>query len=459
MPSHVDLLLINSPLKDYGVSTRINDFTLPTLGLAYIATNAERSGFSVDVLDAEARALSITQVIKIANDLNPKWVGLNLLSPTYKISTAILQGLSPDIKIMLGGHHAQAMPGEVLQDEAIPRIDALVLGEAETRVVRLLEDTSARKSLPHVYWREQDGTAKSGSGDDYWLVPDINALPFVNRKFLVQDPYVDAGIVESAMVASRGCPFKCSFCGAAASATGKIRMRSASNIIDEMRQLRDGLGVRRVRFVDDLFLASQKIMRGIFDAFAEARTQLLWDANGRANIIANAPNSLIDGMRESGAHEIALGIESGSDRLLRHIGKNITATRPKPPCSSFAAPAVDVKGFFILGMPTETRDEQAQTEAFIKRLWKTTEAMPGAFRCSIFAYRPYPGTTDWNRLRAAGFAQDKLLNYTQESESQAPADRDEFSFSTGLQFGEVPVPEIKQAVVRIMQTQNELRPR
>ena len=309
MTSRVDLLLINSPLKDYGASPRINDFTLPTLGLAYIATNAERSGYSVDVLDAEAQALSIAQVVKAANDLNPKWVGLNLLSPTYKLSTAILQGLSPDIKVMLGGHHAQAMQGEILQDEAIPRIDALVLGEAETRVVRLLEDTAARQSLPHVYWREQGGTAKSGSGDSHWLIPDINALPFVNRKFLVQDPYVDAGVVESAMVAPRGCPFKCSFCGAAASATGKIRMRSANNIIDEMRQLGDGLGVRRVRFVDDLFLASQKIMRGIFDAFAEARTQLQWDANGRANIIANAPNSLIDGMRESGAHEIALGMD------------------------------------------------------------------------------------------------------------------------------------------------------
>jgi len=456
-PQNLDLLLVNSPLKRYGEQERKNNFTLPTLGLAYIATYAESRGFSVEVLDAEARALSIAEVTNYANTRHPRWAGLNLLAPTYRHSTAILRGLSPDIQIMLGGHQAKAMPAEIMNDTAIPRIDALILGEAETRVARLLEDTGERERLPQVYWRENGGTG-SGAGDNSWLFPDINDLPFVDRKFLVQDPYIDGGVVESAMIASRGCPFRCSFCGAVDPAH-LIRMRSPDNILAEMRQLRDTLAVRRIRFLDDLFLASPKAMRAVFTAFSEAKTQLQWDANGRANIIANASGDLINSMRDAGAREIALGIETGSDRLLKHIGKNITVAQAEAAIVKLCRAGIDVKGFFILGMPTETRKEQNKTESFIEHLWATTEALPGVFRCSVFAYRPYPGTIDWQRLLAAGFSKEELLTYTQGEADEAIPERDEFDFSTGLQFGEVPAPEVRQAVTRIMKRQKEFRPR
>jgi hypothetical protein len=101
-----------------------------------------------------------------------------MASRPSQASAAIMRGLSPDIQIMLGGHQAKAMSAEILNDTAIARIDALILGEAETRVARLLEDTGERECLPHVYWRENGGTG-SGAGDNSWLFPDING--FVGR--------------------------------------------------------------------------------------------------------------------------------------------------------------------------------------------------------------------------------------------------------------------------------------
>src|SRR2546421_4245319 len=220
----VDVVFINSPLKNYDLSPRYKDFTLPVLGLGYIATYACEQGFNVGVLDAEALGLGISRVTSLINKLKPRWVGLNLLAPTYRYSVEILQGLNPEIAVMLGGHQAKAMPMRILSDPKIPRIDALILGEGETRVAAILQDTTRRNELPLVWWRDSSGeicqsSPPSNTCTAFWLAPDINSLPFVDRNFLVQDPFkAESGRIEASMGGSRGCPYDCSFCGASISA-------------------------------------------------------------------------------------------------------------------------------------------------------------------------------------------------------------------------------------------------
>jgi anaerobic magnesium-protoporphyrin IX monomethyl ester cyclase len=180
----IDAIFINSPLKNYDLSPRYNDFTLPVLGLGYIATFVRNQGFNVGVLDAEALRLGVSEIASIINGTNPRWLGLNLLAPTYRYSVEILQKLSPEIAVMLGGHQAKAMPSQILAYSRIPRIDALILGESEYRVAAILEKTDRRSDLPEVYWRIslddiRQGNAHSNSDRTYWLAPDINSLPFL----------------------------------------------------------------------------------------------------------------------------------------------------------------------------------------------------------------------------------------------------------------------------------------
>ncbi|TIU13891.1 MAG: B12-binding domain-containing radical SAM protein [Mesorhizobium sp.] len=455
----LDLLLVNSPLKDYGHARRVNDFTLPTLGLGYIATVAAATGFSVGLLDSEALGLGLSETVGIINDAQPGWAGFNLLAPTYAHSRAILAGLDPGISVMLGGHQAKAMPREILEDHCIPRIDALVVGEAETRVPLLLADIESRSSLPSIGWRNGDGlTMPQMRGDKALLAPNIDAMPFLDRKYLVQDPYLDAGELESAMVASRGCPFDCSFCGAAVSANPdvSIRMRSPDNLIAEMATLRDRYGVTRIRFVDDLFLANSKIIVRTLDAFVRANLSLRWDATGRINVLDKVPDDTIDLMVASGCREVALGIEAGSDRLLKHIDKKISVAQTIRVVTRLCSAGISVKGYFILGLPTETREEHRATLDLIETLWSVTDALPGRFRCSAFEYRPYPGTPDWLRLLRAGYSPSAMLAYSSPESPgiQAVAGRDEFNFSTGIQFGEVPVDQVRKNLYTIMALQN-----
>lgn len=453
-----DLLLVNTPLKNYDFSPRRNDFTLPTIGLGYIATCAEQAGFAVDVLDAEALGLGLSKIAARINKAGPRWVGLNLLAPTYVHSVGLLRLLDPGISVMLGGHQAKAMPRAILEDVRIPRIDALVLGEAETRVPRLLAEVEARRELPGVHWRQAGSAIMPAvrTKDPLLLAPDVDAMPLLDRRFLQQDPYMDGGILESAMVASRGCPFDCSFCGAAISSNPDVtvRMRRPDGLMTEIRQLRSLYGVQRIRFVDDLFLANTRLMRTTLNAFIDEALDVRWDATGRINVLASARDDLLALMSESGCREAALGIETGSDRLLSHVDKKITVAQVAQAVIRLCRRGINVKGYFILGLPTETRGEHQATLDLIRRLWDLTEGLPGRFRCSVFEYRPYPGTPDWQRLIVAGYSPQAMLKYADslDDESFSP-DRDEFNFSTGLQFGEVPVTTIRQNLAAIMREQ------
>lgn len=460
MHKATDLVLINTPLKDYDISKRINKFTLPTLGLAYIATVAESAGFSVQVIDAEARGIGFDAIARDVNAIAPRWVGLNLLAPTYENSKAILKRINPEIRVMLGGHQAKAMPNEILADLEISRIDALIIGEAELRVVELLKQIDSRDWLPLVYWRDEFGEIRNSIPKDVdrtWLSPDINRLPLVDRRFLDDDPYLDGGVLESAMVASRGCPFDCSFCGAAVSANPdiSIRMREAESILNEIKSLKSKFGVLRIRFVDDLFLSSAKNMFNILSAFVREKIQVEWDATGRINILNSASDEIIELMKKSGCREIALGIETGSDRLLAHIDKKISVSQVKNVVMRLCSQGINVKGYFIFGLPTETVEEHLATISLIRELWRISADLPGSFRCSVFEYRPYPGTPDWSRLLEAGFKPAEMLKYDSGKQSdlvdgELTPDRDEFNFSTGLQFGEVPVSQIRKNLKMIM---------
>jgi anaerobic magnesium-protoporphyrin IX monomethyl ester cyclase len=463
----LDALFVNAPLRDYGLRPRTNDFTLPVLGMGYIATYAASQGFNVGVIDAEALGLGVNQTIRIINEASPRWAGFNLLAPTYEISARIAAGLDPDIQVMVGGHQAKAMPYEVLADLRFARLEALVLGEGETRVVELLKDRGYRSELPGVMWLDPAmKTPRTGSGaaSRRYLTPDINGLPFVDRRFLADDPYeAPDGRYEANIVGARGCPYDCSFCGAAVSANPDttIRTRDPENILTEMDELHARYGVTAFRFVDDLFLGYERFIRKCMAAFSAHRVgdRYVWDATGRINILHRADDKLLGELAANGLREVALGIESGSERLLNYMGKRITPEMTRSVVRRLVSRGISVKGYFILGFPTETRAELAATVRHVYDLWRIAESRPGCFRASVFEFRPYPCTPKWQRLLATGeYEPQQLLEYTAVDLTHGGLDeamrgRDEFNFSVNIQFGEASVREVRDRLIELSREQ------
>jgi anaerobic magnesium-protoporphyrin IX monomethyl ester cyclase len=463
----LDAVFVNAPLRDYSERPRVNDFTLPVLGMGYLATYAAARGHNVGVLDAEAHGLGIAQTADLINRLRPRWAGFNLLAPTYQVSATIATALDPAIKVMLGGHQAKAMPAEILADPRMVRCHALVIGEAETRVAELLDDSARRGDLPGVMWIDpvmKTPVTGGTPGSSHHLAPDIDALPFVQRSYLVQDPRVIHGRLQANMVGARGCPYNCSFCGAAVSANPDvtIRVRDPYNILAEMDQLR-AAGVSAFRFVDDLFLGARRVIEAMMEPFAAEKVGdwAVWDATGRINVLNRIDDAELDRLAANGLREVALGIESGSARMLDYIDKRITPEMAVDVVRRLAQRGISVKGYFILGFPTETTAEIDATETLVNSLWELTDALPGNFTASVFEYRPYPGTPDWQRLMATGrYTPAQLLDYRPVDLTGAGIDelmykRDEFNFSVNLQLSEAPIPYIRAALVRLSRTQHQ----
>src|SRR5690606_6277138 len=345
--------------------------------------------------------------------------------------------------------------------------EALVIGEGETRVVELLADHRNRSELPGVMWlapimRTPVAGGRPGSG--HHLAPPINELPFVDRRFLAQDPHFDAGRWEANMVGARGCPYDCSFCGAAVSANPdiSIRTREPDNILAEMDQLR-GTGVTAFRFVDDLFLGAKRVIDKMMEAFTAARVGewAVWDATGRINVLNRASDAVLDTLAANGLREVALGVESGSERMLKLIDKRIDPSMTHSVVRRLTERGIGVKGYFILGFPTETEAEIDQTVRLVHELWEIADGQPGSFRASAFEYRPYPGTPDWERLMKTGtYTPEQLLNYsavdlTSSGEEAAMRERDEFSFSVNLQLSEAPIDYVRRNLVALSREQYE----
>jgi anaerobic magnesium-protoporphyrin IX monomethyl ester cyclase len=463
----IDAIFVNAPLRDYSLRPRSNDFTLPVLGMAYIATYAASQGFNVGLIDAEALGLGLDETARLVNALAPRWAGFNLLAPTYEISASIAAGLESHIRLMAGGHQAKAMPAEILADQRFARLDALILGEAETRVTELLRACDRRAILPGVVWRgksKQVIVTGNDASSRRHLAPDVNLLPFVDRVYLADDPYrAPDGQLEANLVGARGCPYDCSFCGAAVSANPDItiRTRDPINIIAEMDELHARYGVTAYRFVDDLFLGYERFIRSCMVAFGEHGVggRYVWDATGRINILYRASDALLDTLAANGLRQVALGVESGSERLLNYMGKRITPAMTRSVVHRLITRGISVKGYFILGFPTETRKELGDTVEHVYDLWRIAERGPGKFRASVFEFRPYPGTPEWNRLIATGqYSSRQLLDYTavdltEGGLDEAMRDRDEFNFSVNIQFGEATVREVRARLVELSREQ------
>ncbi|WP_436786780.1 B12-binding domain-containing radical SAM protein [Yinghuangia sp. YIM S10712] len=461
-------MFVNAPLRDYSMRPRVNDYTLPVLGMAYIATYAQHLGYNVGVLDAEAHGLGIGETAQIVNAAAPRWAGFNLLAPTYHLSARIAAALDPAVRVMVGGHHAKAMPEQVLTDPRMARTDALLVGEAETRVAALLGDHTRRTELPYTYWRDHrlritvSGIARSDAAR--WLAPDIDALPFVDRSFLLQDPFrASDGRTEANIVGSRGCFYDCTFCGAAISQNPEIavRTRRPEGILTELDYLHRQFGTTAFRFVDDLFLGAERIIQPTMAAFAAARVgdRFVWDATGRINVLHRAEDELYASLAANGLREIALGIESGSDRVLQAMDKRITAEMTVDVVRRLFEHGIGVKGYFILGYPGESEEDLAATVAHIHRLWDLADRHQGSFRASVFEFRPYPGSPVWSRLIAEGHRPEYLVAYddvdlTEHGADEAMRGRDEFNFSVGIQFGGVPLPEIRRHLAALARAQH-----
>jgi len=376
------------------------------LGLLYLAAVAREKGCDVTLLDAHAEGLDEETLRSRIRSLEPDLVGVSVLTCGGGAAHSLgrwMKGALANTTVVFGNVHASVFAEQYLAEGCC---DFVVHGEGEGPFAAILDHLAGSlplSGIPAVSY--QDGGAPARNGPDFYLVPDLDALPPPARELADRSLYkVDAlsnqlytgpGLSETrTMGTSRGCRFRCTFCVV----NQEQRFASPGRVVEEMAALEaDGAGY--IMFVDSLSMADPDRMTAICGLIRERGLRVPWGCDARVNCVTPA---LVREMQSANCHDLSFGIESGVQRLLNNVKKGIRLEQVAEALRIVREnSSLKVAGLFILGLPGETFEDSLKTIRFAKRL---PLDMAQFSICT-----PYPGSELFEALRKHGEIETGVL--------------------------------------------------
>jgi radical SAM superfamily enzyme YgiQ (UPF0313 family) len=360
----------------------------PPIGLGYLATAVRKSGHSVYALDCLKDWEGYNSFVESVKGFSPDLIGFSLFSasiPSVRKMIAMVKKEMPYVIVIAGGPHVSALPERVL--DQLEGLDFAIRGEGEIPLRKLVDYiASGRKDLheiPGLIYRENEKVLLNSpyfadNVDEYGFPAWDLINPCEYFKSLTIWPY------SAPVSLSRGCPFQCTFCAARVTSGQKLRKRSMNHIFEELRFLQKEFSIKRFIIQDEGFGVSRKFIMDFCDCVRKTKIKT------KFRILAGMRLDMVDRELLAALHNsnfekaIPLGIESGSERILKLMKKKTTLNLILEKVNLMDAMGFEPDGFFILGYPDETRDEMEQTIQLALKL----PIRQAAFR----AFQPYPGT-------------------------------------------------------------------
>ncbi len=303
---------------------------------------------------------------------------------------------SPKTLTVLGGPHPTAVPQETMEFLG-PSLDFAFSGEAEIGFPLFLEELGKERpnfgEVPGLVWRQNGSTHVNPKME----VQELDSLGIPAWDLIRPDLYPEAQhgayykrYPIAPIMATRGCPYLCTFCGSAGT---KLRRRSVDHVLGEIKLLYHDYGIREFHLIDDNFTLDKKYARDFFSRIIAEKLDISMATPNGIRLDRVDPD-LLKLMKRAGVYLISVGIESGSDRVLTLMKKSLTVEKIRTNLKMVRAAGMEVAGFFILGYPGETRAEMEQTIRFSRQLDLT--------RANFFTYLPLPGTESHRQIEAQG---------------------------------------------------------
>lgn len=339
----IDLCLVSLP--NSVLTTPTMYFPLGTL---YLGASVLKAGYTVQIVDMRAGVKELPEA---------KFYGFSCTTPEIKQA----KELTKEVKgiTIVGGAHPTLLPEDCMEsfdyivrgegEEVLPQIIAGVWGRGVINAPRI----SDLSSISHPAWHLVDN-------------------PFSEELF----PGERYGKGEKAMTVScsRGCPYKCSFCGNMLRTP--VLYRTVEDIISELDELKS-LGVKHIRFEDDNFTIHPQFENLCLDLH---NLDISWKCHTRSQLVKLSQMEL---MKWANCEEVGLGVESADDRVLEINNKMENCGQHIKAVEIIHQAGLRAKTYFIAGLPGET-DE---TLEFNKQFFR--QAKPEKWTLSTFT--PYPG--------------------------------------------------------------------
>ena len=367
------------------------------LDLGYAAAVAKRRGYAVNLLDGETGAFALEDFRHYFRRHSPRLVVLNGITPSVPAMFELAHMVrreAPEAKVLAIGQHADAMPETFLFENS--PFDFTLEGEYDEAVTDLLEFMDGGgDSLPPGIRRFRNGVMEGDWDTRPWL-EDLDSLPFpmhgywLNRRYRYLHPMNVIGRYRWGFVqTSRGCPQRCLYCSRAlrTSFGPSMRFRSPESVVEELRDLRSH-GINVLVFTDDAFSFNRARTLELCETIARADMGISWTAQCR---VSPADSELFRAMRHAGCSTVSFGVESGSERMLKVLQKDIRVEQTKQAFRLAKEAGLKTVGFFMVGNPGETPEDFEQTRRLL------LELDPDILQVAFFT--AYPGSESYRRYR------------------------------------------------------------
>ena len=358
----------------------------PPYSILFIADYLSKRNVDVKIFDLRLNRLS--QVFDAISDNEPEYIGISVMTgPQIHYALKICESIKKEfnkIKIVWGGIHSTILPGQTLQNKLI---DFVIRGEGEKAYYELVSG----KNLSQI-----KGLSLK-KGKEIFHNPNSNLLTSseINKlsiPWTLIDPkrYIRNGNFNT--ITSRGCPFKCAFCYNTLF-NDVWRGWTAEKCIQELDKCLD-FGATKINFYDDYFFANSKRIKILFNYFKERNIK--WKAELRVNRLNY---SLAEEAKNHGCTQLYFGAESGSQRVLNIMNKNILIKDITQSAKITNDTGIIADYSWMIGIPGETRTDVNKTITLIKKI---KEINPNC-EFSVKILFPYPKTEIYDLATQIGF--------------------------------------------------------
>ena len=303
------------------------------------------------------------------------------ISAIFNVNAGYLESIAsiskknfPEVTVVAGGGLPSNLPEEIFK--MAPSIDGIAYGEGEKPLLNLI---NAKDRISHLEtevkgWITKKSLAekKKPIHDFVWNLDEIpyksyDLINYKNYKSLTHyHGEKTEKTVTASIMTSRGCPYLCNFCSSHTVHSRKMRFNSPGRVIDEVRYLKEVLGVNVFCIEDDLFLVHRKRALDIFEQLSKENITLEFP-NGMSVFHMN-DDVMIDALKAAGLKMASLAVESGVERVLKDIMKKpYTDTNiVVQVVERLRRKELYSRAFFVIGFPGETWEEIQQTIEFSK---------------------------------------------------------------------------------------------
>lgn len=349
----------------------------PPLGLLYLSAYLKRKGFRVEVFDSTFHSKEDFRALLDKN--RPPAVGIYCnLTTRHNVLEMMRTAKAYGARVILGGPEPPLHAQEFLDHGA----DLVVVGEGEETLAEILEGREPAAIDGIVYSNGKGEVIRTSPRS---LIPDLDSLPFPDRKAIELKPYLEAwkgrhGISSVSLITARGCPYTCTWCSR--SVFGEThRRRGPERVADEVDCIRRAYGPDILWYADDVFTIHYGWLRKYAAELKRRDLCIPFECISRADRINPEVADLLKEMR---CFRLWIGSESGSQKVLDLMQRRVTVEQVQNACRLLRHRGIQVGMFLMLGYPGE---EEADLKATVEHLKNSN---PDLFLCTV-AY-PIKGT-------------------------------------------------------------------